>query len=393
VRRFSWVALAMLAACGSPPPPNAPPRPRPTHPAPSHGPGPSSSPTPDPTGTRDAAIATVVGTGQPGVGSDHGNPLQAALNTPSGVAINRGDLLIADTGNHRIRRLTYDGDLSTYVGTGQPGNNGDGANLTQLQLNAPAKVVSDDASGLVFIADTGNQMIRCVDPSHHLITVAGGGATTLVVGAAPIAGLNARLQGPTGMAFDSGGNLYVCESAANRILKLDASHEWKIGVYAGTSTAGFGGDQGPALQARFNHPADLAVDSQDNLYIADTGNNRIRKIGPDGTVSTVAGNGLIGFFGDGRTAEAASFTAPSGVAVDNLGDLFVADTGNQRIRVVRADGTVATLAGTGASGYAGDGGLPASASFRTPLALAYNPSGGLYVVDQGNHCVRRFNLP
>lgn len=392
MRQLLPLALLGLVACAAPPPtgtrePAAPtparmatPRPRPT-----------PSPTPVVIGERDVVLETAVGSGVPGYAGDGGSPQEARLSTPTGLAISRGDLLIADQANHRIRRLTYDGELETFVGTGVAGFNGDGAALTELQLNSPYKILSDDATGLIFIADRGNGLIRCIDPSNRLITVAGGGQAS--PGTAPITGLDAKIEGIAGMAIDSEGHLYIAETSTHRILRLNVDHEWKIAVHAGAGSAGFSGDHGPALQARFNQPVDLAIDAQDNLYVADMGNHRIRKISPEGVVTTLAGNGLPGFYGDGRAAEDASLNLPSAVASDNQGNIFLADSGNQRIRVVRPDGSIVTLAGTGAAGYSGDGGLPGLGTFNGPWAIAYSPTGGLYVADRNNHAVRHFNVP
>ncbi len=392
MRRLLPLALFGLVACSAPPP-SVPSTIGPPAPVRTATPRPFPSSTPDVIGERDLLLQTAVGSGTAGFAGDGGPPQEARLNTPTGLAINRGDLLIADQANHRIRRLTYDGELETYVGTGTPGFNGDGAALTQLQLNSPYKILSDDATGLIFIADRGNGLIRCIDPSDRLITVAGGGQTTLTNGGAAVSGLDAKLDGVAGMAIDSSGHLYITESSGNRILRLNVDHEWQISVYAGTGTAGFGGDGGNALQARFNQPVDLAIDAQDNLYVADMGNHRIRKISPEGVVSTLAGNGLPGFFGDGRPAEEASLNLPSAVASDNQGNIFLADSGNQRIRGVRPDGAIVTLAGTGTAGYSGDGGLPGLGTFNAPWAIAYSPTGGLYVADRDNHAIRHFNVP
>ncbi|MNY03804.1 Serine/threonine-protein kinase PknD [compost metagenome] len=359
-------------------------------------PRPRATPTPTPTplaGDRDLAIQTVVGTGVAGYSENSQQPIAAQLNTPTGLAINRGDSLIADSLNHRIRKLTYDGFLVPFVGTGEPGYNGDGRNLTYLQVNAPYKIVSDDATGLIFFSDRGNGAIRCIDLNNFLITIAGRGTQPLTAGAEGLNGLDVKLDGPAGLAFDSQGNLYVAEMDANRILKLDGNHSWRISVYAGTGQAGFGGDNGARLAARFNKPSDIAIDAQDNVYVADMGNHRIRKIAPDGTVSTLAGVGLAGFGGDGGPSEEAWLSLPTAVAVDNQGSVFVADSGNHRVRAIKSDGTITTLAGTGTAGYSGDGGFPFLAALRTPFALAYTPSEGLFVAERDNHVVRHFNVP
>lgn len=396
-RLLPLVALA-LAACSARGPAGATgPTPAPSGKNPAvSSPTPRPTPVPTPTpiaGDRDLALQTLVGTGVAGYSENQQDPRSAQLNTPTGLAINRGDLLIADSGNHRIRKLTYDGELRTFVGTGEPGYNGDGRNLPYLQLNAPYKIVSDDATGLIFFSDRGNGAIRCIDINNFLITIAGRGTQPLVTGAEGVNGLDAQLDGPAGMAFDSQGNLFVAEMDGNRVLKLDGNHSWKIAVYAGTGQAGFGGDNGPRLQARFDKPSDIAIDAQDNVYVADMGNHRVRKIAPDGTVTTLVGVGLAGFGGDGGPSEAAWLSLPTSVAADNQGSVFIADSGNHRVRAVKADGTITTLAGTGEAGYSGDGYSPFLAALHTPFGLAYTPSEGLYVAERDNHVVRHFNVP
>lgn len=398
-RLLPLVALALAACSVRGPAGTAGPTPGPSGKSPvvaSPTPRPSATPGPTPTpiaGDRDLAIQTLVGTGVAGFSENPQDPTSSQLNTPTGVAINRGDLLIADSGNHRIRKLTYEGQLTTFVGTGEPGYNGDGRNLPYLQLNAPYKVVSDEATGLIFFSDRGNGAIRCIDFSNFLITIAGRGTQPLQAGSEEVNGLDVSLDGPAGMAFDSQGNLFVAEMDGNRILKLDGNHSWKISVYAGTGQSGYAGDEGPRLQARFNKPSDIAIDAQDNLYVADMGNHRIRKIAPDGTVSTLAGVGLAGFGGDGGPSEQAWLSLPTAVAVDNQGSVFIADSGNHRVRAIKADGSITTLAGTGTAGYAGDGYIPLLADLHTPFALAYTPSEGLYVAERDNHVVRHFNVP
>ncbi|HEY9899501.1 MAG TPA: hypothetical protein V6D00_09995 [Pantanalinema sp.] len=395
-RRLLPLLAFALAACSASGP-ASPARPLARQPlvaSPTLRPGATPAPTPTPlAGDRDLAIQTVVGTGEAGFSENPQVPADSMLHAPTGLAINRGDLLIADSGNNRIRKLTYDGQLFTFVGTGEPGFNGDGRNLSDLQLDAPYKIVSDDATGLIFFSDRGNGAIRCIDINNFLITIVGRGREPLVTGAEAIPGLDARLDGPAGMAIDSQGNLFVAEMDANRILKLDGNHSWQVSVYAGTGQAAFGGDNGPRLQARFNKPSDIAIDAQDNIYVADMGNHRIRKIAPDGIVTTLAGVGLPGFGGDGGPSEEAWLSFPSGVAANNQGSVFIADSGNHRVRAIKADGTIATLAGTGETGYSGDGYSPFLAAMRTPFGLAYTPSEGLFVAERDNHVVRRFNVP
>lgn len=399
MRRTLPLVAILLSACAA----HAPSDPRAAV-RPASGRGPASvtpafqpiggaDPPSDVIGPRASSITTLLGTGNAGYSGDGSDPRVAQLNGPTGLTIHQGDLLVVDRGNNRVRKLSYDGVLSTFLGSGSAGYNGDGADLTHLALRAPDKIVSDDTTGLLFFSDRGNQMIRCVDPSNHLLTVAGGGTVAPIPGGSAVAGLNAELHGPSGMAFDSAGNLYVAEQDGNRILKLNANHDWTLSVYAGTGTAGFAGEGTPAVNAQFDHPSDIAIDAEDTMYVADYGNHRIRRITTDGTVTTLAGTGTAGFSGDGASALSARLDHPAALAVDNQGDVFVADSGNQRVREIKTDGTIATLAGNGTAGYSGDNGPPLLASFHTPWSLAYSPAGGLYVADRDNHCVRHFNVP
>ena len=194
-----------------------------------------------------------------------------------------------------------------------------------------------DAAGNLFIADSGNHRIRRVDPSRNISTFAGGGDTLGDGGPA----VQARLSGPRGMALDAAGNLYIAGNG--RIRKVDSSGT--ITTIAGSGRWGFSGDGGPAVQAQFRAPDDVAVDEAGNLYIADEQNNRIRRVNPSGTISTFAGTGEQGFAGDGGPAVEAQLAGPRGVAVDIAGNLYIADTGNHRIRKVDASGTISTIAG------------------------------------------------
>jgi len=305
------------------------------------------------------AIATAVGNGTAGVGGDYGPPFAAELNFPCGVAVDfAGNLYIADSYNNRIRKLS-NGVLTTVAGSGTAGFSGDNGPATFAELNAPS-AVAVDAAGNLYIADTLNQRIRKVT-NGVITTVAGSGLAG--VNAAGYGGDNgqatsARLANPVGVAIDASGNLYIADAGNHRIRRVSGG---EITTVAGNGAAGFSGDNGPAANAELWSPEGIAIDSRGNLYIADQGNQRIRKVS-QGVIATVAGNGTAGFGGDNGPATSAelhgiggSTPLPWGIAVDAAGNLYVADPGNRRVRVLTSSQapTVATSSlPAGAAGVA-----------------------------------------
>ncbi|HEX6986953.1 MAG TPA: IPT/TIG domain-containing protein, partial [Planctomycetaceae bacterium] len=338
------------------------------------------------------AVTTVAGNGSEGFAGDGGPALSASLDGPQGVAVDSaGNLYIADTFNHRVRVVTPDGNISTFAGTGFPGFSGDDGKATAATMILPTDVAVD-AAGSVYIADLGNSRVRKVS-NGTITTVAGNSG-----GLPPRDGLSAtavRLAGPTGLAIDGEGALYIAEGSIGSGSGLDGGsfRIWKVASGKITALAGdgyrsFSGDFGPAALAQFDTPAGMAYDSKGNLYIADSENHRIRKISADGTVTTVAGNALPGFSGDGGPATTAELNRPSGVAVDADGNLYIADTGNNRIRMVLSSGRIGTLAGNGNTAFFGDGGSSLEAALNRPQGVAVGPDG-IYVADTGNRRIRR----
>jgi hypothetical protein len=317
-----------------------------------------------------AIIATVAGNGTAGY-SGEGPATTVQLNYPEGVAVDAaGNLYIADTNNNRIRKVS-NGAMTTVAGNGTAGYSGDGQ-ATSAQLNYPGGVAVD-AAGNLYVADTNNNRIREVS-SGVITTVAGGGASFGDGGPAT----GAQLFNPYGVAVDAAGNLYIADSGNSRIRKVSNGI---VTTVAGNGTQGFSGDNGAATSAQLSNPYGVAVDSAGNLYVADSGNSRIRKV-TNGTIATVAGNGTQGFSGDNGVATSAQLNNPFGVAVDSIGNLYIADSGNSRIRMV-SNGVITTVAGNGAYGYSGDGGLATSAQLGGPDGVAVDSAGDLYIADTG----------
>ncbi len=331
-------------------------------------------------------ISTVAGAGASGYSGDGGPATNAQLNSPRGVASDAsGNVYIADTGNNVIRRIAKDGIISTFAGTGRAGYSGDGGPATTATLNQPYRVEAD-LLGNVFIADTGNSRVRKVNTQGVITTVAGNGGTGSYSGDGGLA--TQATLGPVGDCYpDGNGNLYV---AANfMVLKVNSSGI--ITNIAGNGFFGYSGDGGPATSAALSIDGFVIADSLGNVYISDQTNNRIRKVS-NGTIMTVAGNGSAAFAGDGGPATSASLNAPSGIYADSKGNLFIADDGNYRVRVVMQNGTIATIAGNGSPGFGGDGG-PATLAMIDPHGLAPSLTGGLYFADTTNQRVRLITPP
>ena len=374
-------------------------------------------------------ITTVAGTGERGSGGDGGPAVAAALNGPEGVAVDAagnlyiadtgnhrirrvdlsgtittvagtglispsgvalshdGSLYIADTGNHRIRRVDSSGTVTTVAGTGERGSSGDRGPAVAAALNGP-KGVAVDAAGTLYIADTGNHRIRRVDSSGTVTTIAGTGEYDFIEDDGPA--VAAWLDGPSEVAVDDGGNLYIADAGNHRIRRVDLSGT--ITTVAGPGRPGDSGDGGPAVMARLANPGGVALDNGGNLYIADTGYNRIRRVDVSGTITTIAGTGRFGYGGDGGPAVMAQLGSPADVAVDDEGNVYIADTLNSRIRRVDPSGTITTIAGTGEAGFTTDGGPATAAQLDRPLGVAVGGDGNLYIADTENHRISRVTL-
>jgi secreted PhoX family phosphatase len=335
-----------------------------------------------------ATISTVAGTGALAFSADGSPPTGTALARPVAVALDSADHLYVVDGN-RLRSITGNKVL-TVAGTGQAGYSGDGAAASAARLNSP-RALAFDGQGSLYIADTLNHSIRRIDRHGVISTVAGTGEPGNSGDGGP--GTAARLNSPAGVAIGFGDTLYIADSGNNRVRQL--ASDGTIRQFAGTGEPGYAGDGGPATSAPLNYPEGLAFDDEGNLYIADTLNDRVRKVELDGLITTVAGTGSRGFSGDrglARFAElslaAGSLTSGQAVALDTQGNLYIADAENNRVRKVGLNGIITTVAGSGQAGYSGDGGLAMSGVLNSPLAVAVDRYGTLYVADTLNGRVR-----
>ena len=330
-------------------------------------------------------INTVAGNGTPQFAGNGVPATDAALNEPAGATSDSaGNIYIADQLNWIVRQVSATtGNITTFAGTpGVQGYSGDGGPATSALLNYPTKVAVH--AGKAYIAEYGNCAIRMVDTSGDISTFAGRPGNCGYGGDGGPA-TSAQLSSPAGVAVDSSRNVYIADTGSNRVRKVSGGI---IRTVAGGGPYGFLGDGGAATSAGLNGPADIAVDASGNLYIADTYNMRIRKVNTAGIISTFAGNGSPGFSGDGIPANQARLYYPWGVAVDAAGDVLIGDTYNNRIRWVDGQGIIHTVAGNGAYSFCGDGGAATSACLANPSGVEVDPSGNISVADTSNSRVR-----
>ena len=327
-------------------------------------------------------IETFAGTGQGGDEGDGGPATDAQFRFPSDLALDtEGNLLVAVS---RIRRINASGVVTAFAGTtGSSGYSGDGGPAVEAELNVPTGVAVD-ASGYVYVTDSGNNRVRRIDAAGVIATYAGTGGRGYSGDGGPA--LEAQLGYLSGVAVDAAGNLYVADNSNHRVRKIDAAGV--ITTIAGTGEKGYSGDGGLAAEAQLDSPGWVAVDASGNAYVADTWNHRVRKVDSAGIITTIAGTGVRGYSGDGGLATEAQFFQINGLAVDSDGNLYISEGAHHRIRKIGTDGVIMAIAGTGNREYSGDGGLASTAGLAAPGGLVVDDDGNVYVADAGNHRIR-----
>jgi trimeric autotransporter adhesin len=348
-------------------------------------------------------ITTVAGGGKSELNADYsgdgGLATSARLADPTGIAVDApGNLYITDYRNKRIRMVTKStGIITTVAGTGSSGNSGDGGLATSATIYSPSGIAVD-VSGNIYFADYFYNCIRIVTKSTGIISLAVGDGTSANTGDRGLA-TSARLFAPRGVAHDSSGNIYIADTGSNTIRMIEKSTgiittvAGNISAYKVDVFGGYGGDRGPATSARLRRPRGVAVDASGNIYIADTENNCIRMVTKrTGIITTVAGNRTHRSsqnYNDGGLATSATLSSPRAVAFDASGNIYISDAYHQRIRMVtKSTGVITTVAGNSTRGYSGDGGLATSAALGSVNGLAFDASGNLYIADSTNNRIR-----
>lgn len=321
-----------------------------------------------------------IGDGQPAT--------QVTLTLVDGVAVDdEGNIFISHRSKNRIRKIGKTGIITTVAGNGSAGFGGDGGPALQASLNFPAGLCLDK-EGNLYVADRNNHRVRRIGKDGRITTVAGTGEAGFGGDWGPA--VQARLHFPSDVAMDAEGNLYISDRSNNRIRKVSA--QGVITTVAGMGEAGFGGDYGPAVEALLKYPFGIHMDKEGNLYIADRGNNRIRRVSPDGIIITVAGDGTHFFSGDYGPATRSSLAFPTDIVTDDRGNLYIADRNNNRVRKMDPMGILTTVMGTGKSEFNGDNEIAAETTLHLPFALAVSPDNRLIIVDRNHHRVRSMDL-
>ena len=337
---------------------------------------------------RHGNISTVAGTGTAGFSGDNGPAISAQLDIPRRVAVDSfGNIYISDRNNNRIRKIDIaTGNISTIAGTGTAAYSGDGGPATSAAISVPLGIAIDSSDNIYFV-HKGNDVIRRIDASSGIIsTVAGNGTDGYSGDGGPAT--SAQLSNPYDVAIDSFGNIYITGDS-DLIRKVDHTTGY-ISTIAGT-TSGYSGDGGLATSAQLYNPDGIALDSLGNIYIADSNGNRIRKIDAStGIITTIAGDGSAGYSGDGGPAASAVLNIPYDIELDTLDNIYFSDQNNHAIRRIDAQtGIITTFAGTGSSGFSGDGGSPELAQLYSPVGLAIDTYGNIYIADTNNHRIRK----
>jgi type IX secretion system substrate protein/NHL repeat-containing protein len=330
-------------------------------------------------------INTIAGNGSPTASGDNGQATAAGIGTCGGIAIDAaGNLYVASWSDHTIRKVAPSGVITRFAGNSTPGFGGDGGAATDAQLNNPNKITIDN-TGNMYIADYTNNRVRKVTSAGFISTIAGNGTPGYSLDGIPAT--NSELNHPSGVAVDATGNVYIADYANYRVRKVSTSGI--ISTIAGTGTPGNIGDGGLATAAEIDDTYGLALDAANNLYLADAGNNKIRKISASGIMSTYAGTGVPSFSGDGFQATDATLNNPAGVAVDHANNVYVGDQFNNRIRKIAPSGVISTVVGDGTMAFYGDNGPATAAEINYSNEVTFDAASNLILDDNGNNRIRR----
>ena len=339
--------------------------------------------------THAQIIHRVAGTVGVGGYSGVGGPATAAvIQNPQSVALDTfGNLYIADGDNDVIQKVDTAGIITTIAGNGGRGYSGDGGPATNATLNSPTGL-SLDLAGNIYFADNGNNLVRVIDRTGIIKTVAGSYTLFGSYGGDGAPATNAKLNHPYATAYDKGGNLFIADLSNDVIRKVGLSGI--ISTVAGTGVHGYSGDSSAATEAELLGPTGIAIDDTGSLFIADSHNNVIRKVDTFGIITTIAGSGIGGYAGDGGPATAAQLNYPWSIGINNQG-MYIADYGNSVIRKINTSGTISTVAGDGINGYSGDGGMAINARLNHPGGLAIDKYGNFYFGDVYDYVVRKID--
>ena len=333
-------------------------------------------------------IHTVAGNGIAGYSGDDGQALKASLNFPAGLAFDSsGNLFIADRNNHRIRRVDTHGIITTVAGNGIADMGGDNGLAIEANLNYPSDIVIDDKNN-IFISDRSNNRIRKINPSGLIFTVVGRGMVGYGGDFGPAE--KAILNHPFGIDLDSRGNLYIADRGNNRIRKVDA--KGIITTICGDGYHAFGGDYGPANRASLAYPTDIAADDKGNIYIADRNNNRVRKIDSLGIITPLMGTGKTDYNGDNEISSETNLYLPLSIALDSDNRIIIVDRSHFRVRSLDLKSRkVVTLAGNGKSYFKGDHGLALGATLSSPSGIIMDRDENILFADQSHNRIRKIN--